>query len=151
MKHLLLQFLGVMAVSAQFPVAPGTGGLPPSSDRRNFDKAQEVQPSIAPTNTKDEKITRYISQLSLTEIRQWTSTEGKVIEAKLIAFEDLVVESREGVEPQPPEPPKHPTVVRDGMVRLAVNRKPMVLPLSRLINSDQKFIEKIRVQHAPKP
>jgi hypothetical protein len=69
----------------------------------------------------------------------------------LIAFEDLMVESINGAAVKAPEPPRYPTVVKDGTIRLAVNRKPMVLPLTRLSKEDQEFVEKIRLQHAPKP
>lgn len=148
---LLLLAMSISAV-AQFPVPPRGLPHPPTSFQpRNIDGSQEIEPNIGPARTKDEKITRYVTQLSLSESRSWTSTDGKVIEATLIAFEDLMVESRDGAAAKAPEPPKHPTVVRDGSVRLAVNRKPMVLALSRLSKADQEFVEKVRAQHAPKP
>jgi len=154
MKIILLLLSSISLASAQRPEMPRDTifpNPPTSFEPRNVDGTQEIEPTIGPSRTKDEKITRYVSQLSLSELRSWTSSDGKVIEAKLIAFEDMSVETRDGATPPTPQPPKHPTVVRDGTVRLAVHRKPMVLALSRLSKADQEFIEKIRVQHAPKP
>jgi hypothetical protein len=132
---------------AQFPVPSGKGG----TGTRTIDGGSSVSPGIAPARPNDEKITQHITQLSLSEMRLWTSSDGKVIEAKLIAFEDLRVEAVNGAVVKQPEPPKYPSVVKDGSVRLAVNRKPVVLPLVRLSKEDQEFVEKIRLQHAPKP
>ena len=88
---------------------------------------------------------KYTTHIVLSESRTWTSTDGKPLEAKLLAFEDLVAEAPEGATPPAmPEPPKHPTVVRGDKVRLLVNRKPVEVPLSRLIQADQDFIERIR-------
>lgn len=154
MKNTLLLFGCISMAFAQRPEIPRDNFLPnpPTSfEPRNVDGTQEIEPTIGPSRTKDEKITRHVTQLSLSELRSWTSSDGKVIEAKLIAFEDLAAESRDGANVKVDQPPKYPTVVRDGSIRLAVNRKPMVLPLSRLSKDDQDFVEKIRLQHAPKP
>lgn len=154
MKLSLTLLATCFTAAAQFPAPeqnPVLPRTPTSFEPRNVGETSEIEPGIRPEKTKDEKITRYISQLALSEVRQWTSSEGKVIVASLIAFEDLAVESREGVAPPQPELPKHPTVVQNGTVRLAINRKPTILPISRLSKADQDFIEKIRLQHAPKP
>jgi len=88
---------------------------------------------------------RYTTHIVLSESRTWTSSDGKPLEAKLLAFEDLVAEAAEGATPPAvPEPPKHPTVVRGDKVRLLVGKKPVEVPLSRLSQADQDFIERIR-------
>jgi hypothetical protein len=93
---------------------------------------------------------RYTTHVVLSESRIWTSAEGKPLEAKLLAFEDLVVEKAQGNEtPDLPEPPKHPTVVRDGKVRLLIGKKPVELPLARLSQADRDFVERIRRAHEP--
>lgn len=88
---------------------------------------------------------RITTHLILSELRSWTSTEGKVLEAKLLAFEDLVLEGIVGeAAPANPEPPAQVTVVRDGKVRLLVGGKAVELALSRLSQEDRDFIERVR-------
>ncbi len=93
-------------------------------------------------------MTRYVTYLVLSDSRQWTSADGRPLTGKLIAFEDLVVETPQGAQPEPPQPPEHPTVVRDGKVRLQVDGKAFVVPLERLSESDRAHIEEIRKRHA---
>lgn len=99
---------------------------------------------VIPKDEGPQKV-RYTTHVVLTESRVWTSADGKPLEAKLLAFEDLVVEAVEGA-PQPalPDPPKHPTVVRGDKVRLLVGKKPVEVPLARLSQPDRDFIERIR-------
>lgn len=97
------------------------------------------------------KTLRHTTRMLLSQSRVWTSNDGKPVEARLIAFEDMVVEVPEGAPaPEPPPAPKHPTVIRDGKARLLVNNKPMEVALSRLSQADQDFVEQIRKAHAPK-
>ena len=94
---------------------------------------------------------RYITHVTLSESRIWQSVEGKSLEGKLLAFEDQVIEVPAGSPmPATPEPPKHPTVLKDGKVRLLIGKKPFEIPLSRLIKADQEFIEQIRAGIARK-
>jgi len=106
---------------------------------------------VIPKDGADQQKVRYTTYITLSESRPWASTEGKVIEGTLIAFEDVVIEGTQGsAPPTAPEPPKHPTVVRGEKVRLLVNRKPVELPLSRLSQPDQKFVAELKAAHAPK-
>ena len=67
---------------------------------------------------------RYVTHVILSDDRQWTSVDGRVLSAKLLAFEDLVVEGPKGAAPPPlPTPPANPTVVRDGKIRLLAAHK----------------------------
>jgi len=50
---------------------------------------------IPPSGTEPKKA-RYITHIVLSVSRQWMSTDGKLVEGKLIAFEDLVVEAEAG-------------------------------------------------------
>jgi hypothetical protein len=88
---------------------------------------------------------RYVTYAVLSVSRIWTSTEGKTIQGKLIAFEDMVVEAPKG-EPAPPSPspPESPTVIRDGKVRLLVGDKPSEFPITRLREPDREFIEGVQ-------
>jgi hypothetical protein len=98
---------------------------------------------------KDQKV-RFTTHIVLSTSRLWTSTEGKILEGKLIAFEDMVVEAPKGVTPPSPTPPETPTVVRDEKVRLLVKQKPVELPIKRLSPGDQEFIEQVRKSYTKK-
>lgn len=97
---------------------------------------------LIPRSGTEPKKARYITHIVLSVSRQWQSTDNKLVEGKLIAFEDLVVEAEAGVAPPAnPAPPAHPTVVRDGKVRLLINQKPVELAITRLSAGDQEFIQ----------
>lgn len=86
---------------------------------------------------------RHISYVALSDPRQWTSSDGKPLLAKLIAWEQseqVITQGQPAPEPTLPEMPNGPTVIRDDKVRLLVNSKPFELPLSRLSDADQDFI-----------
>ena len=94
---------------------------------------------------------RYVTHIVLSESRMWTNTEGKPLEAKLIAYEDLVAEAPEGAaEPVMPAPPANPTVTRGGKVRLLVNQKPTEIALERLSVADREFIGQLQAALAKK-
>ena len=94
---------------------------------------------------------RYITHVVLSESRLWTNTEGKPLEAKLIAYEDLVAEAPEGTaEPIMPAPPMNPTVTRGGKIRLLVNQKPAEIALDRLSVADREFIGHLQAALAKK-
>jgi hypothetical protein len=141
-------FLWMGLVACLHAQAPKT---PTAFEPRNIDGSQDIQPNIAPSRSKDEIVTRAVTHVVLGDQRQWASADGRTIDGKLIAFEDLLLESKKGVAPAMPDPPKHPTVVRDGKIRLSVNQKPVVIALSKLSVADQEYVEKIRVRHAVKP
>ncbi len=106
--------------------------------------------TIGPKGNQPAK-NRYVTHVVLSESRIWQSADGKTLDGKLLAFEDVVSEVPAGAPaPAAPEPPKQPTVVKDGKVRLLVGRKPFEIPLSRLIKADQDFIEQIRAGIAKK-
>jgi hypothetical protein len=120
------------------PPPPGVKIKPRAIDRDGGQGGIEVVPKAPPK-------VKYTTHIILSDSRTWTSTDGKPLEAKLLAFEDLVAEAPEGAaQPAMPEPPKHPTVVRGEKVRLLVNLKPVEVPLSRLSQEDRDFIERIR-------
>jgi hypothetical protein len=89
---------------------------------------------------------RIVSYVALAEPRQWTSTDGKAVVGKLIAFEDLsVLTTRSAAaSAELPKLQGKPTVVSAGKVRLLVNKKPYETELSRLSTADQEFVEKVR-------
>lgn len=108
--------------------------------------------STGATVAPKKPMARYTTRLILSESRTWTNADGKTISGQLIAFEDMVVVAEKGAsQPPAPEPPEHPTVVRDGKVRILSNQKPYEIPLSKLSAADQKFARTVQKAHAPKP
>jgi hypothetical protein len=140
--------LGAVTVGAQvIPATPkkftkrGMGGATGSS-------GGIVTPgggiNFGPTNPAAATKVRYTTHIALSEPRQWKSTDGKSLLGKLIAFEDLVMETAKGAPPPTFTPPANPTVVKDGKARLLVETKTYELPLERLAPDDREFVEKIR-------
>ena len=91
------------------------------------------------------KKARYITHVVLSDSHIWSSTDGKILTGKLIAFEDMVVETPQGAAaPVTPTPPAHPTVIRDGKVRLLVNQKAVEIPMDRIGEADRELITNIK-------
>jgi len=107
---------------------------------------------IASAPKPKETIYRQITYITLSQPRQWKSADGKSLLGKLIAFEDIVVESK-GVAPDKNAAPAMPakiTVVRDGKVRLMVDSKPYEVALDRLGEDERKFVTQIQTAVAAK-
>ena len=95
------------------------------------------------TTAKPESVIRTTTYIVLSAPRQWTSNDGKPLLAKLIAFEEVVTEttkSNAAATSAAPAIPGKPTVIRDGKVRLMVDRKPYEVPLAKLSQADQDFV-----------
>lgn len=139
-----LLFAGVISSPAQtdFPGNPLVG--PKKYTKREVGGAV-AEPGAVVKEPGDSGRARYITHIILYDVRFWTSVEGKPLAGKLIAFEDLVVEVPAGTSaPEiPPAPPK-PTLVRDGKIRLLVERKPVEVPLAKLSWQDREFIDGIQ-------
>ena len=134
-------------VTGAHVLVPGQGR---SFDRRQGGDANSGGVTIVPADGAQKPKTSYKTFLVLADSRAWTSSDGKVIQAKLIAVEDVVVDESKPEEKANAAPPANPTVVRGGKVRLLLNQKPVELAVDRLVQADRDFIEKIRVQHAKK-
>ena len=141
---------------AQIPANPLV--KPPARNPANdFSKGGfnggDVGATIRPSQVKP--AVQQTTYITLGESRQWTSVEGKIIEGKLIAFEQTIQKTAD--ENAPPPDAAQITVVRDGKARLLVKSKPVELALDRLSETDRAFIEKIRegiaaqVKKAPPP
>jgi len=105
--------------------------------------------SVGVAAPKPQTTVRTTTYIALGDARQWKSTDGKSLLGKLIAFEDLVVETKsgDGAKPAPAAPPAmpdKPTVIRDGKARLLIGTKPFEVPLERLSDEDRKLVEGIR-------
>lgn len=111
--------------------------------------------SVGFTPAKPQTTTRTITHIVLGTPRQWKMTDGKFFVGKLIAFEDLVVETKveNGVAPAPAAPPvapEKPTVVREGKARFYVDAKSYEVLLTLLGEDERKTIEQIRAAIAAK-
>lgn len=139
----LSPFLASFGV-AQVVIPPNPGKSEKRSIGGNGSGAVEVVPK------KDPKV-RYTTHIVLSVSRIWTSGDGKLLEGKLIAFEDLVMEVEKGSqEPSTPEAPKNPTVVKGDKIRLLVQKKPVEVALSRLSQGDREFVEQTRKAYQKK-
>lgn len=154
MKHphlpLALGLLGIANSFAQTEIPANPMVTPKKFATRSVGGG--VDPGVAVDSTKTENPNvRYVTHIVLYQNRFWTSAEGKPLEAKLIAFEDQIAEAPKGAAaPVMSAPPAHPTVVRDGKVRLLVGQKPVELALERLSEQDKEFVAQIQAAIAKK-
>lgn len=127
-----ITFALILQSSAQVPIPatkhPITGGGSSSA-------------GVAP-KAPEKPLVKTITYLVMSEPRQWTSTDGKPLLAKLIAYEEIVTT---GTAAAPTTPPvASPTLIKEGRIRLLVNNKPFELALDRLSQSDRDYIEKLQ-------
>lgn len=139
-----LAFAALTAAHGQIVIPP----MPGKTDTRPIGGGSSPGVEVLP---KEVPKVRYTTHITLSVSRLWTSTDGKLLEGKLIAFEDLVTEAPKGNQPPPaPEAPKHPTVVKDGKIRLLIRQKPVEVALSRLSQGDREFVEQTRKAYGKK-
>lgn len=140
----------IPSVWAQRDIPANPTVTPRKSTTRPIGGGVNAGAAVDPTQTTSPNV-RYVTYIVLYESRMWSNTEGKPLEAKLIAFEDLVTEApRDSATPVMPAPPAHPTVTRDGKIRLLVNQKPVEIALDRLSLSDREFIDQMKASLAKK-
>jgi hypothetical protein len=140
------------ALISGLAVAQVTPAHPDSFAKRTTGGGTSGGVEVLPRDGGVPKTVRYVTHIVLSTHRFWTNPEGKIVEGKLIAFEDLITEAPKGAEPPPhPAPPASPTVVRDGKIRLLIQNKPVVTALSRFSAGDLEFVEQVRKAYAKKP
>lgn len=145
----LLAAVGLMiaAASALSQVVPAT----PKKFTKRIAGAGSVSTGTSSLPQRPAPEIKQVTYITLSEARQFNSTDGKSLIGKLIAFEDFTVVTTNGAQPQtPPVPPTNPTVVKDGKARLLVNSKPFEVPLDRLSEADRDFVDAIRLAVAAK-
>lgn len=137
MKHLpsliLVLCLGLSIASplhAQIPVTPAT---PTEFKSRNISGGSNSGVGIV-TRQPQKKQTITYHFTAVTPIRVWTNTEGKAMQARLLAWSA----PKEG-ETGPVE------VIRQGKVRFLVEKstKPINYDLSKLSETDRTYIQKL--------
>jgi hypothetical protein len=155
MKALPLALVGSILLlghgHAQIVVPANPGKFAPRPIGGGVSPGVEVIPKqpVKPT-------ARYVTHIVLSETRIWSSSDGRTLQGKLIAFEDLIAETPKGsTEPAIPPRPVKPTVIRTGKARLMVNNKTFEIELGKLSQADQDFISQIETgitkQAAAKP
>lgn len=146
----LLGTLGVSPLIAQLEVPGNPMVSPKKVITRPIGGSVSPGAFVEPGKSETPKV-RYVTHVVLYQNRMWSNTEGRPLEASLIAFEDLVAESpKSSAEPAMPAPPANPTVTRDGKIRLLVNQKPVEIALDRLSPSDREFVDQMKQALAKK-
>lgn len=122
----------------------GIGLLPGNSSSTG------VKPTPPPPPT-----VRQVVYFVLGEPRQWTSSDGRTLIGKIIAFEEKVTEST-GASPAAPTPEEMaksltgvPTVERDGKIRILVGNKPFEVALAGLSAADQDYVKALQQRIKP--
>lgn len=85
--RVLAGLLSINSVLARADIPPSPL-VTPKSKVRSVGESVDPGASITPGKAGDPTV-RYVTHVVLFEYRMWSSTEGKPLEAKLIAFEDL--------------------------------------------------------------
>lgn len=152
MKSLLSIIFTGMAltcVSSAQTVTPATPGK--FKVRQIGDGSTTSGVNVIPKDAEKPASARYTTHIVLSESRIWSASDGKTLTGKLIAFEDIVVETTQGAaEPVIPKPPAKPTVIRDQKVRFIIDKKTVEVPLARLGQADQELIRQIQSDIAKK-
>ena len=84
---------------------------------------------IGPKPSEFKNTTKKITYLAVSEHREWTNDQGKIIKARLIAFDSG---DKQKFIP--------PTIIKDKNIRMLVGQKPYIFPLSKLNEVNQKEI-----------
>ena len=84
---------------------------------------------IGPKPSEFKNTTKKITYLAVSDHREWTNDQGKIINARLIAFDSG---NKEKFIP--------PTIIKDKNIRMLVGQKPYIFPLSKLNKVNQKEI-----------
>ena len=84
---------------------------------------------IGPKPSEFKNTTKKITYLAVSNHREWTNDQGKIIKARLIAFDSG---DKQKFIP--------PTIIKDKNIRMLVGQKPYIFPLSKLNEVNQKEI-----------
>ena len=101
-------------------------------------------PSTAPT-------VKHITYLTLSPLRQWTSTDGRTLMGKLIAWEETVTTGPAPQSATAPPVTTQPTVLKNNQIRLLIDHKAYPVPLERLDPDARKFIGELQAHLVAKP
>jgi len=153
MKTILLVLVAALPLGAQV-VNPATGKKfeTHTINGNGGNNGVSINGSTAPAPPPKAKL---VSYFSLSEPRQWKSSDGRSLLGSIIIFEDSVIEidaaspaaAKEAAQKAPPAKlPEKPTLIRDGKVRLLVSNKPYEVALEQLSAEDRKFVEDLNAR-----
>ncbi|MBX7208275.1 MAG: hypothetical protein K1X78_08205 [Verrucomicrobiaceae bacterium] len=146
-KHRLRLVVPMALVTLGFPGTGNTQVVPTTPKGFKMRQIGEngASAGIASTPKPAETSYRMVTYIALSPSRQWKSADGRSLLGKLIAFEDIVVQTKNAV-PDTKAPPPMPatiTVVRDGKARLLVDSRPFEIALERLGEDERSFVKTI--------
>jgi len=84
---------------------------------------------ITPKTSEIKKTTKKITYLAVSDHKEWTNDQGKIINARLLAFDSG---NKEKFIP--------PTIIKENNIRMLVGQKPYIFPLKNLNIVSQKEI-----------
>ncbi len=153
MKAFLFMFAVALPLSGQV-INPTTGKKFETRDLNGSGGSGGVSINAATKPAPPTK-TKLTSYFILGDQRQWKSKDGRSLLGAIIAFEDSVIEfdaanpvaAREAVEKAPPAKlPDKPTLIREGKVRLMVNKKPVEVSMDLLSEDDRKYVDDLNAR-----
>ena len=154
---LLLSLTTLAALALQTLHAQVVPTTPTKFTKRNVgnmsDSGGSANIGLSPNATQPKPTVREISYIALSDARQWTSSDGKALVGKLIAFEQseqVLPTGQSTSNTTTPVLPARPTLIRQGNVRLLVQQKAFELPLDRLSQPDRDFIQNLDAAIAKK-
>ena len=107
--------------------------------------------SIVSRPSQSKPIVQQIIYIVISEARQWTSTDGKTLMGKLIAWEETVTTGPAPQSATAPPVTTRPTVLKNNQVRLLIDHKAYPVPLERLDPDARKFIGELQAHLVAKP
>ena len=157
-SKLCLSGLGAVFLFGTAALAQVVPTTPTRFAKRNVGSSSVANGTVSESGTgsanagvasaKVEPMVRTTTYIVLSGARQWTSSEGKPMLAKLIAFEEVTTEtsSKDATAAANAQPviTQKPTVIRDGKVRFLMDRKAYEVALDKLSPADQDFIKTMK-------
>jgi hypothetical protein len=118
----------------------------------------DIKPVTGPTSSAGATITpgstapllKQTTYLTLSAERAWTNPAGKTLTGKLIAWEQTTATTTDTPAPVADKPiTSTPTVLKNGKVRLLIDRKAFEIPLDQLDPASQKLIQDLNARLHP--
>jgi hypothetical protein len=146
MKAIPWLFLSLAAVLAFPRICPAQVAVPTTP--KKFD----IKPITGSTATAGATVNpsstapsvRQTTYLTLSPLRQWSSSDGKTLMGKLIAWEETTTTTAAKAPADAAAITTRPTIVRGDKVRLLIDHKAFEIPLARLGAGEQEFIQKLQ-------
>lgn len=141
-RLLIIALLVVISQTAYSQVVPTT----PTKFGKRSTGAMTTGSSTIDTGAATQQpkpIIKQVSYIALSDARQWTSSDGKALVGKLIAWEqqeEILASAADAGKMDQVQLPTRPTILRGQSIRLLIDQKPFEVPLERLSQADRDFI-----------